>query len=124
MSAVKSTSFLDRLAVIAAGRKLTPWLLAIGWTTGDVDRVKTKGHIPGPAKLALLVHAEGVNLSWLLTGLGPPRFETKNLKEQAAHYNVKLTPAQQLMDLLPELPEDAVKALLKTAQLMKPAAPR
>lgn len=64
-------TFLSRLDWLAGGRKLTPWLVGLGWSNGDITRVKT-GHVPGPAKLEVLVRYEGVNLSWLLAGVGTP----------------------------------------------------
>lgn len=63
--------FLDRIRKIAGPRRLTPWLLSVGWIKNDVTRINA-GVIPGSGKLAQLAIAEGANLTWLLTGCGQP----------------------------------------------------
>lgn len=115
-------SFAQRLELLAAGRKLTPWLTALGWTTRDVGRARNNNHIPGPKKLLLLLQKERVNLSWLIAGVGSPHLDPAlKSAESKVTYQVRSVAAQQLVNLLPDLPDEAVKALLKTAQLLKKA---
>lgn len=65
-------SVRERMKFVLDGRKPHLWGESIGWNRGTVDSVFRRGQIPGPRDLALLVVAERVNLTWLLTGDGPP----------------------------------------------------
>lgn len=112
-----TTLFRARLVTLAKGRKLTPWLTGLGFKKHDITHINLD-RIPGPEKLALLAEAENVNLSWLVAGVGEPYITRLGAREMPAQYSGRPTPTQQLVDLLPQLPDDAVKALLKTAQLM------
>ena len=57
---------------LVGGRKQHSWGLAIGLTRGMVDGVFRRGQLPSAEALAIIASAERVNLTWLLTGEGPP----------------------------------------------------
>lgn len=65
------TTFLERLRLVLAGRKLTPWGKACGLNTGTIARM-LKGHVPGPDLLVRISKMEHVSVTWLLTGAGAP----------------------------------------------------
>lgn len=48
------------------------WGRSVGWNDGIINSVFRRQQVPGPRDLALLAIAERVNLTWLLTGEGPP----------------------------------------------------
>ena len=72
MNQKKLSEVKSRMSFILAGRKPHLWGDSIGWNRGTVDSVFRLGKSPGPRDLALLAIAERVNLTWLLTGEGPP----------------------------------------------------
>lgn len=88
--------FFDRIKKIAGGRTLNPWLKSLGWISNDVTRIK-EGHIPGSIKLRQLAEAEGINLTWLLTGLGQPFLIEHYLTDASAARRVRqlLLPAKR-----------------------------
>lgn len=65
-------SVKDRMVFLLDGRKPHLWGDNIGWNRGTVDTVFRLGKSPGPRDLAILATVERVNLTWLLTGEGPP----------------------------------------------------
>ena len=67
-----SKGFLERMLFLVGGRKQHSWGLAIGLTRGMVDGVFRRGQLPSAEALAIIASAERVNLTWLLTGEGPP----------------------------------------------------
>jgi len=110
-------TFKDRLLTIAAGRKLTPWLMALGWIRTDVARVN-KGHVPGPEKLAALATMEHVNLSWLLAGVGEPWIGTR---EDDVAYSL-LTPTKRaLIEELKQIDDGAVALVVNLLKSLKKA---
>lgn len=62
----------ERIEFILDGRKPHLWGTDIGWNRGTVDSVFRRGQVPGPRDLAALTRHERINLTWLLTGEGPP----------------------------------------------------
>lgn len=92
--------FIDRIQKIAGGRKLTPWLKSIGWIANDVTRINA-GAVPGSGKLQQLAEAEGVNLNWLLTGVGQPFVVEHYVTDASAMRRIKsLTSAHPKLRLL------------------------
>lgn len=113
-------TFKQRLLNVAAGRKLTPWLMSLGWTRTDVARVN-RGHIPGPDKLALLADKENVNLSWLLAGKGEPWIgEAPHRVREAAAFYQALTPAKRaLLDELSGVDDSVLTAAIALLKASK-----
>lgn len=67
---IKSVS--ERLRWLAGARKPQSWTSEFGWDRGLTHRVFTGKQLPGADALEHLAAAERVNLTWLLTGEGPP----------------------------------------------------
>jgi hypothetical protein len=116
-----TATFKGRLELVAAGRRLTPWLLSLGWKKPDVARVN-KGHVPGPEKLALLAQKERVNLSWLLAGIGKPFIEQGGEGEVSEApippYNVSQVHSLLIAELA-SLPEDSLRAIATIVGLLR-----
>lgn len=115
-------AFKQRLLKVAAGRKLTPWLMSLGWTRTDVARVN-RGHIPGPEKLALLVDTENVSLSWLLAGKGDPWIgdSPPGVRETAAAYDVLTPSKRELLEQLRQSDDSAAAAVVALLKALKKA---
>lgn len=60
------------MRLLAGDVKPNPWASRFGWDRGLISRVFAGKQLPGPEALAQLAAAERVNLTWLLTGEGPP----------------------------------------------------
>ena len=77
------------MRLLAADVKPNPWASRFGWDRGLISRVFAGKQLPGPEALTQLATAERVNLTWLLTGEGPP-------------YQVNPPPDQQDLELGPD----------------------
>lgn len=60
------------MRLLAGDVKPNPWASRFCWDRGLISRVFAGKQLPGPEALAQLAAAERVNLTWLLTGEGPP----------------------------------------------------
>lgn len=113
----QSSTFLDRLTVLARGRKLTPWLIELGWTTGDIGRIN-KGHVPGWEKLMILAESDGANLHWLITGQGDRYTRAHKVAAPAPQYVISpIDPA--LAKEIANLDEAGRKAVLAVARALR-----
>lgn len=61
----------DRIELLLAGRKINPWGLGIGLSSGTIDRIK-KGKNVSMDTLMPIQYQENVSLSWLMFNKGPP----------------------------------------------------
>lgn len=120
VQSAESGEFLIRLKQLARGRPLTPWLVGCGWSKVDVSNV-IHGHIPGHLKLTALALREDVSLTWLLTGKGPPYVGQGGW---VAAEPTPLPPPRrglrgELVSRVDALSDDSVRALVRTARLLK-----
>lgn len=60
------------MRLLSGDEKPQTWGLRVGWDRGMTHRVFSGKQLPSPEALAQLATAERVNLTWLLTGEGPP----------------------------------------------------
>ncbi len=63
--------FKERLKLILAGRKITPWGKALGMSNSVIHAL-SNGNAPGPNYLQVLSRVENVNLNFLLNNQGSP----------------------------------------------------
>lgn len=69
---VPQAGFLDRLTWLTGDEGPYTWGREIGLTRGVIDGITRRGLYPSAESLQIIATAERVNLTWLLTGEGPP----------------------------------------------------